>query len=154
MDAPGYNSIDWSEVIPATGGDILFKVRTGNLVDLSDAPSWDLVGAMGSPGAISPGDKRYLQYMAILVPPADRMDTPKLKDVTISWDAEAQVVSLGGAFTKGPDYGVFEVSLDDAPLKKGLLVDLEIYKHVIGAGGTRKITSSLATEIRPRNTGK
>lgn len=154
VDAPEYSAITWSEYIPAAGGDIKIKVRSGANSDLSDAADWSVIGAISSPGAINPGDNRYVQYMAILEPPADRLDTPKLQDVTITWDSEALVSDIGGAFTKGPDYGVFEISIDGATLKKGLLVDLEIYKDVIGAGGTHRITSTLVTEIRPRNTGK
>ena len=81
---------------------------------------------------------------------------PTLKDVAIRWTGANTVADIGGTVTKGPEYGIFDVYVDDRPLTKGLTVDLTIYEDVIGFGGdgSNRMTSTMSTEIEPRNTGK
>jgi hypothetical protein len=57
--------------------------------------------------------------------------------------------------TKGPNYGICQVTVDDKPLVKGIQIDLTIFKTILGWGPVAKqLTSSMTTEIEPRNTGK
>jgi len=153
LDAPEYIDIDWSENIPSGAG-LDMRVRSGNSNDLSDAAEWTNVTAMASPGAINPGDKRYVQFHAELQAGSYDLSTPLLKDVTIRWTGQTQVIDIGGTFTKGPDYGIFKITVDGVELKSGLMIDLEIYKDVRGLGGMHTITSRLKSEVRPRNSGK
>jgi hypothetical protein len=57
-------------------------------------------------------------------------------------------------FPFGPDYGIFELTVDGQDIKKGLQVDLEIYDYVRAHGSSNRITSRLVAEVFPRNTGK
>jgi hypothetical protein len=153
MEAPQYKDIDWNAELPY-GTKLAFKVRTGDKEDLSDAPAWDTVGAFTTPRALSVAYKRYVQFQAIMVSSPDGHLTPKLKDVTIDWEGEQQLVDIGGIFTKGPDYGIFEISIDGQPLRSALIVDLEIYKDItVEDAQQKRITSSLKVEVAPRNSG-
>ena len=63
-------------------------------------------------------------------------------------------MDIGGVFTKGPGYGVFEISVDGEPLRSAIIIDLEIYKDVLGKNkSTQRVTSKLQAELTPRNTG-
>ena len=63
-------------------------------------------------------------------------------------------MNVGGIFTKGPGYGMFEISVDGDPLRSALIVDLEIYKDVLVMNKeTRRVTSSLKADLTPRNSG-
>lgn len=150
LDAPVYEQLSWTQDLPY-GTALYFKVRTGNKSDLSDADSWDVI----TPSTlISAGYKRYVQFQAILTSDADMLKTPELKDTTIDWDGESRLVSIGGSFSKGPDHGVFEVSVDGEKLTSALIVDLEIYKDIRTMNNTiRRISSSQKVELSPRNTG-
>ena len=64
-------------------------------------------------------------------------------------------MNVGGIFTTGPDFGMFEISVDGDPLRSALIVDLEIYKDVLVMNKeSRRITSSLQVDLTPRNSGK
>ena len=153
LGSPAYTQLDWNKDQPS-GSYLGLKVRTGSSNDLSDAASWGSISAMTSPGAISPGNHRYVQFRAELRPSFYGISTPRLKDVTIKWTGAEQVVDIGGTFTKGPDYGVFEVEVDGVRVMTGVEVYLKIFKDVYGYVGSRRMTSCLTTEITPRNTGK
>lgn len=154
VTAPVYSNMTWSSEIPS-GTSLKMKVRAATNEAMTDAPAWSNVTAMTTGGAITPGAKRYVQFQAILNPDSSGWSTPKLKDVAINWAAEPQVVDVGGTLTKGPNYGVVELTIDDKPLVKGLRVDLTIYEDITGWGRqARRVTSSMSTEIEPRNTGK
>jgi hypothetical protein len=135
---------------------IKLKVRTGENESLLDAPAWSNVTAfLTSPATITCGNKRYVQFQAILDPDYFGSNSPKLKDVTIKWTGATKVVDVSATMTKGPNYGICEVTVDGIPLTKGLRVDLEIYEDILGWGSTpKRLTSSMTTEIEPRNTGK
>ena len=63
-------------------------------------------------------------------------------------------MNVGGIFTKGPNYGIFQVLVDGDPLRSALIVDLEIYKDTrVMNSKTRRITSSLQADLTPRNSG-
>jgi len=153
LASPQYGDLAWSADEPSNTS-VLLKVRTGANKDLSDASDWSTISASSvNPRAIGASYKRYVQFQALLR--SNGWKTPKLRDVTIDWDGEEQLVNIGGIFTKGDDYGTFEVSVDGQPLRSALIVELEIYKEdVRGLNHTnRTISSSLKVDMTPRNSG-
>jgi len=150
--SPAYTELNWDAVVPA-GCSIQVKVRTGGVADMSDAPAWEDISFIPNFGMIDPGNKQFVQFLTQLGSSVDRLQTPKLKEFTIKWQGQEQIVAIGGTFTKGPDYGTFEVTVDGQEILTGLMVDLSIFKDARGHGDTRRLTSSLAVEVNPRNTG-
>ncbi len=158
LDAPQYTDIDWNSEVPSGTG-LRLKLRTGNDPELADATDWSNITWMSSPGAVSLSPKRYVQFRAWLTsnndPSFEDCRTPRLKDVTLSWNGERRITDVGGTVTVGPDYGIFAMTVDGKDLVKGVTIELEIYQDVTGFGGMQKrLTSSMTTEIEPRNTGK
>jgi prepilin-type N-terminal cleavage/methylation domain-containing protein len=151
---PKYGYISWNADIPS-GTSLLLKVRAGSQPDLSDASEWDLVSASSvNPHSIGASYNRYVQFQALFTTDTAATATPKLKDVTIDWAGERQLVNVGGIFTKGPNYGMFEISVDGDPLRSALIVDLEIYKDVLVMNKeSRRVTSFLKADVTPRNSG-
>ncbi len=153
QSSPNYTDISWNSTIPSDAS-LTMKIRTGNNKNLSDAQPWTNITAMTSAGNITPGNKRYFQFLANLTPSAHGYYTPLLKDVTVRWSGVERYVDIGGIFTKGPDHGVFKIQVDGKDIKTGVRIDLEIFKTARGnAGENKKIISSLSSEITPRNTG-
>ncbi|MFC1496927.1 type II secretion system protein J [Verrucomicrobiota bacterium] len=153
LDSPDYMRIDWTENEPTdTALDI--RVRTGNSNDLSDAVAWTNTTTRTESGTIDPGDNRYVQFQAQFYTDPAGTATPILKDVTIQWEGETQLVDVGGTFTQGPDYGVFKLEVDGEELRQGIMIELEIFKDAAGYQGDQRMTSAMTAEIRPRNTGK
>jgi hypothetical protein len=151
--APAYSDVNWSATL--NGGSVALRVRSGNQPDLADAVAWTNVTAITSPGAISPGSGRYVQFQAQLRPDSSKWNTPQLKNVRVRWAGITSAVNIGGTFSKGPDHGIFELSVDGNPVLKGCTMDLTIYKDLpVPGGGTRRKTSQVAMEVYPRNTGK
>ncbi|MFH0907457.1 MAG: prepilin-type N-terminal cleavage/methylation domain-containing protein [bacterium] len=154
QDTPVYQDIAWSTVAPV-GSTVKMKVRSGNAEDMSDAPSWTNLAWMASPGAISPGANRYVQYFAELLPTSGGAQTPKLKNVAIRFAGENTVVDIGGAVSKGPNYGIFELTVDGLKLQKGVTVAMQVYSDIgTPKGGTKRLVSKASVEVEPRNTGK
>lgn len=155
LSAPVYQDIAWNSVRPS-GTTLGLKVRTGNQEDLSDAASFSNLTAMTSGGSINPGNKRYAQFQAVMTPGYGGWYVPSLKNVTIRWTGENRLADIGGAMTIGPDYGIWELKIDDKPLTKGVTVNLTIYKDLlsIGGGSSNRLTSASVIEVEPRNTGK
>ncbi len=152
--APVYSDINWNAEVPS-GASLGIRVRSGNQTDLSDAAAWTNVTALASPGVISPGSGRYVQFQAQLRPDGSTWSSPQLKNVTVRWGGVQRVVDVGGIFSKGPDHGIWELTVDGNPLVKGVTMDLTIYKDMpVMNGGTRRLTSTVSMEIYPRNTGK
>jgi type II secretory pathway pseudopilin PulG len=153
-DAPSYDQITWSSVTPSDSS-IDFRVRTAADSLMTNATAWSSITAITSPGSIaSLADERYVQFRASLKADTSTLETPLLKDVTIDWPGQEQFVDIGGTFSMGPDYGIFELTVDGQDIKKGLQVDLEIYDYVRAHGSSNRITSRLVAEVFPRNTGK
>ncbi len=150
--APAYSELNWDAVVPE-GCSINVKVRTAVNPDMSDAPVWDAISFIPNYGMIDPGNKQYVQFLAQLRPDSAMLATPKLKSFIIKWSGEEKVVAIGGSFTKGPDYGIFQVSVDGQEVVTGLTVDLSIFKDVRAHGAQRRLTSNATVEVHPRNTG-
>ena len=153
LDAPAYQNISWDAYEP-WGSSLKLKVRSGNSNDLSDAQAWTNITAMTSPGSINPGNSQYCQFYAEFEPSSSGLAAPKLKDVTVRWTGEERFVDVGGTFTKGPNYGTFDLTVDGQQIKTGVSIDLEIFKDTRGYRGTRRITSALTSEVTPRNSGR
>ena len=149
---PAYNQIQCEAVVP-DNTDLQLKVRTGMDPDLSDAPAWDDILFIPEFGVIDPGNMRYFQFLAQLSPDADGLVTPKLRDFTVEWFGPERAVDIVGNFTKGPDYGIFEVTVDDMDIVTGVSITMEIFKDTRTHIGTKRLTSMLSAEIQPRNNG-
>lgn len=157
LSQPQYGDIEWDADDSSGTTSLSLKVRTGSQPDLSDASDWDLISESSvNPHSVGASyNKRYIQFKALLGSDTSGTSSPKLKDVTIDWEGERQLVDIGGIFTKGPDYGMFEISVDGDPLRSALIVDLEIYKDVLVMNKeSRRITSFLKVDLTPRNSGK
>jgi hypothetical protein len=154
QSAPPYSALTWNSYVPG-GAALQMKIRSGNNDGLSDAAAWSNVTAMAAGGAINPGNKRYCQIQADLKPDASGFSTPKLLDATLRWTGVEKFVDVGGTFTKGPDYGVFKVTVDGREIKTGVVIDLEIFQQTRGyRGADRTVRSSLTSEVTPLNTGR
>jgi len=153
-DTPKFQQIKWNAELPS-GTTLLTKIRSGDKDDLSDAPSWDsLSGSAVSGRSVEASYKRYIQVQAILTSSSDGLSTPKLKDFTIDWPGDLSLVNIGGIVTMGPDQGIVQLTVDGTPIQSALTIGLEIYKNIFSfKGKAKRISSSLDTEIRPRNTG-
>ena len=136
-----------------------------NMSDLAEADWQDAKG--GDEGYIDVSDyslstlpqKRYVQYEARLKcnelgtkPFTHTNDTPsaKLRDVTIDWPGPTGLVDLLIDFSKGPDCGIVEATVDGQSFVKGVIIKMEIFKE-----GRMGMNSTLGyLEVRPLNTGK
>lgn len=152
---PIYNALVWDAEKP-TGTQMGVKIRTGDDPGMADAPAWsNLTAVTVSGGMVALPIKRHAQFQLILESSSRGADTPKMRDVALTWTGEERVVDVGGTFTKGPLYGQFELTVDGQKLQTGVVIDLELYKDVRGynKADARRITSSASIEIMPRNTG-
>ena len=156
IDSPAYSTVSWNATCPV-GTLVKIKVRTADNPDMSDAPAWSNITAfISSPASISTyGNNRYVQFQAILDPDSGGWNSPKLRDVTVKWTGATKVVDIAAIMSKGPNYGICEVTVDGKPLAKGLRIDLSIFADIAGwNSGSNRITSTMTSEIEPRNTGK
>lgn len=156
LTSPVYTAIDWHAIKPE-GTTLGIKVRTGSDELMTDAPAWSGLTAMAAPGGLSVASKRYVQFRAEMTATNAgwQASAPLLKDVTIKWDGATRVVDIGADVTTGPDYGVFDLKVDDKSLAKGVTIDLTIFEDVRGWHGvSNRLTSTLTAEVEPRNTGK
>ena len=147
---PGSSDISWEDIFSA-GTSLDFKFRTGDQPDLSDAAAFTNIAHFSFSRSV-PID-RYIQWQALMESDTpDHLNTPVLKDVTVQWTGERRMTNIKGNFSKGPNFGTFELRVDNKLLQSALNIDLEIYKDVIGINNTRrKVTSSTKVEITPRN---
>ncbi|MEA3488825.1 MAG: hypothetical protein U9R44_00580, partial [Candidatus Omnitrophota bacterium] len=66
LNAPAYNQIKWSEVIPS-GTDVVLKARSSASSTMSGATVWDsITGTSTNPNTLSIGSGRYVQFLAEL----------------------------------------------------------------------------------------
>lgn len=154
LPAPVFGSITWNADKPS-GTSLKIKVRAGDDPQMTNAPAWSTVTGMTMAGAITAASKRYVQFQAVLDPDTGGWNTPKLKDVTLRWTGGSKMVDVGAIMTKGPNYGICELTIDGKPLTKALSIDLTIFDDVNGGweSGPKRLTSSMTAEIDPRNTG-
>lgn len=153
VNNPQYSSLIWDASVPDESV-LEMRIRTGDADDLSDAPDWDAVSTRTSGQALNENG-RYAQVQARLLPGIDSRSTPRLKNFILDWAGPTQIVDIAVSGSVGPDHGIVELLVNDAPLFQGVTVDLTVFKDVqMGAAGTRRLTSSVLTEIIPRNTGK
>jgi hypothetical protein len=158
IDSPTYEYFMWDADIPGNTK-LAFKVRTGNNPGLLDAPSFDSLSPTVAPLESSSfslsGSGRYVQFQALL----DATDengqiTPRLRNTTITWVGERRMMEISGVFSKGPGHGNFSLSIDGEGLQSALMVDLEIYKDIMGIGDTiQRISSEVQVALTPRNSG-
>jgi hypothetical protein len=159
ITSPTYLTWTWSNAVPVpSGGSQTMAIRSANNEDMSDAPDWYTAPVVSdTPGLLSLlAPKRYVQFRVTMTPSSDSLSTPKLALATIRWQGQNSVVNVGGTFGKGPDHGIWVLTVDGNPLKSGIQVDLELYKDIRGfrKKGAQTLTSFASTEIMPRNTGK
>lgn len=157
MDTPVYSNVSWNAALPLAATSVGIKVRTATNSTMSDAPNWtNATTFTSSPANINCGNNRYVQFQAVFNPdPTNLTLSPKLKDVTIKWAGPTKIVDIAATMTKGPNYGICEVTVDSNQLSKGLRIDLSIFKDISGWGNAGMTnTSTMTTEISPRNTGK
>jgi type II secretory pathway component PulJ len=151
-DSPAYDTTTWDAFVPSGCG-LSLAFRSGGTEDLS-ALAWSAAGGSGA-APLGLGSGRYAQFRALLTANATATATPCLRRVRVGWPGEEKIVSFSGIGTRGPDYGVYEVSLDGSPLVRSVRLDLTIYQDILMEGGQmRRITSSMIADIDPRNTGK
>jgi hypothetical protein len=97
-------------------------------------------------------NKRYVQFLAELYSDPLQARSPMLRDVTIRWPGKDAVIDIGGAFTKSPAGGQYELSVDGHPLVTALKIELEIFKETLGYEGKKMARSALTSEVAPLNT--
>lgn len=142
---PRFTDLRFNQETPPANTGISVSMRTADTKADLETASW-------TSRTLAPYN-RYVQFKALLT--SDGTATPALKDVTLEWAGEEKLTEIGGFFTKGPELGAFEVTIDDKPITSALVVDLEIFDTVIGLNNsTRRVSSSLKVDLTPRNTGK
>jgi type II secretory pathway pseudopilin PulG len=152
LASPVYQTWTWSNAVPVPiGASQIIAVRSANNEDMSDAPAWSNIVSTSVLDS-----KRYVQFQVTMTPSSDTLSTPKLALVSIPWQGQNHVVDVGGTFGKGPDHGIWTLTVDGNPLKSGIQVDLQLYKDIRGfkKKGSQLLTSYASTEVMPRNTGK
>lgn len=164
---PAYTNY-WMVTLSASGNSVVFRVRSGSDEKMSDAPGWysgsgvyacsmSGVGTVSSLSLSSVQPKRYVQYMLELSSDATGMTTPVVGDVKLGWTGQTRVVNVGGQFSMGPNYGIWEMTIDGTNvLKSGIQIDATLYKYLRGfkTSGEQKVMSNVSIEVTPRNTGK
>ena len=149
--APVYHQMAWTASTPS-GTTLGMQIRTGNQPNLSDALQWSATGQTASPWPMGAGG-RYAQFLANLVSDNSCLTSPELQSVTVDWPGVNDAVDVGGTFTQGTNYGIFQVLVDGNTLKRGLILNLSIYKWARAyGGGSNLMSSSLSEEVQPWNT--
>lgn len=172
----------WERLMPAGGGgDFDFYARTGNSIsetgyDIEDASDWASLSPLSSsPPAdgIAIGTGRYVQFKTVFesqrshlspdsgapissaLPGPYRNDTPRIRWVKVNYPGLTKYVDVAGELLKGPDCGIFTVKVNGQELVRGVTMEIEIFKDIRGVGGIPlRITSAVAVEVDPRNSGK
>ncbi len=135
---------------------IRLQVRSGDDPYLMNAPPWTNVPFVSSSGdmlAGRGGNGRYVQYRATLI--SDIWSTPRLRNVLLRWPGDSRLIDISAMVTRGPEMGEFELLVDGTNLYKGVRIDLQIFKDILGADGkAQRMISEMMAEIEPRNTGR
>jgi hypothetical protein len=142
----------WEETL--NGGAVEMRLRAGEQPDLVDAPGWDAASSFvgGGPSHSVPASVtgRYVQFLAILTPPAGYLETPQLRQAEVTWDPEMSVCDLVVDITGDPAGGAFEVFVDGQNPTRAVMVDLALFNEFLGV---RYQERGLA-EVEPRNSGR
>jgi len=152
IDNPDYNDINWEPLIAPSGSTIAVEVRAGDASNLSDATSWMSVlngGAM----PLGVDDYRYIQFQGTLTKTSDYDDYgnyPTIDNVAITWPGASRMCQIRGYFTKKPSYGIIQLKVDGKDLTKGLELSMTLSEDF----QSKNYQSSLAIEMKPRNTGR
>ena len=159
LTTPAYQTMGWNQVVPVNCS-IILRVRTSANNDMSGASAWAATyysasGASGLASIAGLPSRRYIQFQANLKGnPANYDVLPKLRNVTLRWTGQTMIADIGGVFARGPDHGIFEMTVDGAPLARGVTFNLQIFETVFKGGTTQLVKSAVSAEIEPRNTGK
>ena len=172
----------WEALMPSGGGGALkMYARSGNSIsdngyDIVDASSWATLSPFANPppsGGVSVGTGRYVQFRTAfesqkshLAPDTGSItsssfpgpyhnDTPRLRWARFTWDGDKKYVEVSADLLKGPDCGIFTVTVNGEELVRGVTMEIEIFKDIRGAGGLPlRITSGISAEVDPRNSEK
>jgi prepilin-type N-terminal cleavage/methylation domain-containing protein len=166
---------------PGGGGTLQMYARSGNSLsangyDIVDASAWGSLSPVTHPppsSGVSVGTGRYVQFRTVFVsqkshiapdvgaitassyPGPYHNDTPKLRWARFTWDGEKKYVEVSADLLKGPDRGIFKVTVNGQELVRGVTMEIEIFKDIRGVGGLPiRITSGISAEVDPRNSGK
>lgn len=149
--APSYNQISWDSSTPG-GSSVFLKVRSSSSAAMVGAADWSTLSARASsPSSLSSlASNRYVQFQATLQASSPYTAFPSIDNVSIDWPGQTTFVTIGGKFTRGPDYGTFQVLVDDTALVKAMTVSLSAETQYRGQAYTESITA----EVKAKNTGK
>jgi hypothetical protein len=166
--APAFTN--WAMSVARPGvGNVELRIRSASRSDMTDAPDWYDSTRVVSGTASSSSDptvgsltglpsKRYTQFMLTMSPDLlTTTNSPMVKEVKMAWSGLPQIVDIGGQFTMGPNYGVWEITVDGTNvLKSGIQIDAALYKYLKGfrSKGEQRVVSPVSIEVSPRNTGK
>ncbi|MBI3315914.1 MAG: hypothetical protein HYZ87_02950 [Candidatus Omnitrophica bacterium] len=146
-----YSQVTWSSVLPS-GSSAFLKVRSSANANMSGATAWSALPAyLSSPASLSGlSNLRYAQFQVTLNAAPPYTSTPQVDNVKITWPGATGLVTIGGYFTRRPDYGIFKVKVDGEDIVKALEIKLNIAKTYQG----KTYSFSLNSEGKTRNTGK
>lgn len=147
--APNYGQLKWAQ----TNNSVSFKMRTSNNPLMTGATDWASIPTTYSanPSSLSGlANNRYVQYQASFSSSYPYNALPVIDNCIIEWPGAASLVEISGYFTKGPQYGIFKLLVDGNDLVKGIEINLSCSENYLG----KTYTTSLRTEVSPRNTGK
>lgn len=151
--SPVYKNLTWTQVEPWPYGDIDIRVRSASKPDMSDAGWWYPMGYFqnNTSNDLSPiNGGRYVQYEVLFSIAGDHTRLPKLRDVTITWEAPTGIVDLTVDLARGPDYGIITADVNGQSFIKGVEAELEIFRQ--GPFGMERVSGVM--EVRPLNTGR
>jgi len=151
--SPVYKTLTWTHVEPFPYGDVDIRVRSASNPDMSDAGWWYPMGYFqGNTGNdLSPiNGGRYVQYEVLFSVAGDHTRLPKVRDVTITWEAPTGIVDLTVDLARGPDYGIITADINGQSFIKGVEAELEIFRE--GPYGMERAAGIM--EVRPLNTGR
>jgi len=151
MTSPNYSQLSWDPILPS-GSSVSLKIRTSSNVTMSGASDWSTLTAYTSSPVSLGGlaNLRYIQFQATLQAASPYASFPQLDNVKITWPGQTALVNVSGRFTKRPDYGTFQVLVDDVSLVKALTVNLTLSTAYKG----KTVTEALGSEVKAKNTGR
>ena len=154
LAAPDFTRTRWRAFAP-DGTRMGVQFRAGGDTGLADAPPWEACSIQTDPDGLDMnGFGRYVQFRAILESDHTGLLTPALRHAGVDWAGVLRMLDLGGQIVVGPDFGAFQLKVDDVPLIKGLRFDLALFKQLPGGSALPPLTAAMSMEIEPRNSGR